>query len=257
MEQKISASFINKSAFSSADVVEYYLNAEAILEAEEILFKKLLPIIKNSKILDIGIGGGRTTNYLLQISSDYTGVDYVPQLAEETGKKYPEAKILCCDATNLKEFDDETFDFALFSYNGLDCISNEDRLKALSEIYRVLKNGGIFMFSSHNLDYQYFKKFPWQRKIEYDLRFLRFFLYSLYHLPKHFKVKKHEIYKDDYSIVNDCDHRYSLLLYYISIDNQKKQLTKIGFSDIEAFDLKGNLVESDTVSDWIYYLAKK
>ena len=70
-------------------------------------------------------------------------------------------------------------------------------------------------------------------------------------------MKKHEIYTDDYAVVNDGDHRYSLLLYYISIDKQAKQLTEFGFSDIEAFDMKGNLVKTDTTSHWIYYLARK
>ena len=238
-------------------MVKYYQNTERLLKAEEVLFEKLSPIIKNSKILDIGIGGGRTTKYLLPISRDYTGVDYVPQFAEETAKKYPDAKILCSDATNLKEFADETFDFVLFSYNGLDSISNEQRLMVINEVFRVLKKGGIFMFSSHNRDYQDFNKLPWQRKIEYDTKFLKFFLYCLYHLPKHYKMKKHQIFTDDYAVVNDGDHRYSLLLYYISIDKQANQLTEFGFSDIEAFDMKGNLVKTDTTSHWIYYLARK
>ena len=257
MEQQLSLNLINKTTYSRADVVKYYQNTERLLKAEEVLFEKLSPIIKNSKILDIGIGGGRTTKYLLPISRDYTGVDYVPQFAEETAKKYPDAKILCSDATNLKEFADETFDFVLFSYNGLDSISNEQRLMVINEVFRVLKKGGIFMFSSHNRDYQDFNKLPWQRKIEYDTKFLKFFLYCLYHLPKHYKMKKHEIYTDDYAVVNDGDHRYSLLLYYISIDKQAKQLTEFGFSDIEAFDMKGNLVKTDTTSHWIYYLARK
>ena len=257
MEQQISLNLINKTTYSRADVVKYYQNTEVLLKAEEILFEKLSATIKNSKILDIGIGGGRTTKYLLPISPDYTGVDYVPQFAAETAKKYPSAKILCSDATNLKEFEPETFDFVLFSYNGLDSISNEQRLLVFKEVYRVLKKGGIFMFSSHNRDYQDFNKFPWQRKIEYDMQFLKYFLYCLYHLPKHYKMKKHELFTDDYAIVNDGDHRYSLLLYYISIDKQAKQLTEFGFSDIEAFDMKGNLVKSDTTSPWMYYLARK
>lgn len=257
MEQQISLNIINKTTYSRADVVKYYQNTERLLKAEEVLFEKLSPIIKNSKILDIGIGGGRTTKYLLPISRDYTGVDYVPQFAEETAKKYPDAKILCSDATNLKEFADETFDFVLFSYNGLDSISNEQRLMVINEVFRVLKKGGIFMFSSHNRDYQDFNKLPWQRKIEYDTKFLKFFLYCLYHLPKHYKMKKHQIFTDDYAVVNDGDHRYSLLLYYISIDKQANQLTEFGFSDIEAFDMKGNQVKSDTTSHWLHYLARK
>jgi hypothetical protein len=70
-------------------------------------------------------------------------------------------------------------------------------------------------------------------------------------------MKRHEIYTDDYAIVNDPDHRYSLLLYYISIEKQVKQLTDIGFYGIEAYDKNGKMVEYDTSSHWISYLARK
>ena len=257
MKTQVLANLVNKTTFARADVLKYFHELDTLFEAEKVLFKKLSPAIKDKKTLDIGIGGGRTTKYLLEISSDYTGVDYVSDFAKETSRKFPGAKILCGDARDLKEFEDQSFDFVLFSYNGLDCISNDDRLKALREIYRVMKRGGVFMFSSHNRDYQYFNKLPWQRKIEFNTNFFRFFLYCFYHLPRHFKMKKHEIYTDDYAIVNDPDHRYSLLLYYISIEKQVKQLTDIGFYGIEAYDKNGKMVEHDTSSHWISYLARK
>jgi ubiquinone/menaquinone biosynthesis C-methylase UbiE len=257
MQIQVSPNLVNKTTFARADVIEYFQSINELFEAERVLFEKLSATIRNKKILDLGIGAGRTTTYLHLLTTDYTGVDYVPEYAEETSRKFPDAKILCADARDLKEFEDQSFDFALFSYNGLDCISNEDRLKALKEIYRVLKYEGVFMFSSHNRDYQNFKKLPWRRKFEYDAQFLKFSLYCLYHLPKHFKMKKHEIYTDDYALVNDPDHRFSLLLYYISIEKQEKQLAKIGFTGVEAYDSQGRLVKSDTVSPWIYYLAKK
>ncbi|MDQ4123387.1 MAG: class I SAM-dependent methyltransferase [Acidobacteriota bacterium] len=257
MYVQVSPNLVNQTTFARADVVEYFQSLDALFEPEKVIFEKLLPAIRNKRILDLGIGAGRTTKYLLQISRDYTGIDYIPEFARETGRQYPDAKILCGDARDLKEFEDESFDFVLFSFNGLDCISGEDRLKALEEIYRVLKKGGFFMFSSHNRDYQHFKKLPWQRKIQYDLNYFKFFLYCLYHLPAHSRMKKHEIYTDDYALINDPDHRFSLLLYYISIEKQVKQLANVGFSDVEAYDQQGKLVESDTSSHWIYYLAKK
>ncbi len=257
MQEQISLNFTNQSTYSRADVLTYYQSLETLFETEKVLFEKLFPTIKDSKILDIGVGGGRTTKFLLQVSNDYIGVDYVAQFAKETGEKYPNAKILCGDARNLIEFEDETFDFVLFSYNGIDAISNADRVKALKEIYRVLKKDGIFMFSSHNRDYKYFKKLPWHQNIKFDAKYFIFVLHCLYHLPKHFKMKKHEINAENYAVVNDGDHRFSLLTYYISIEKQIKQLTEIGFFGIEAYDIEGKLVENDSASHWIYYLAKK
>ncbi|HLM00030.1 MAG TPA: class I SAM-dependent methyltransferase [Pyrinomonadaceae bacterium] len=257
MENQAVVGRVNKATFARDDVLKYFQNLETLFEAEKVLFERLAGSIRNSKILDIGIGGGRTTKYLLEISSDYTGIDYVAEFAEETSKKYPAARIMQGDARDLKEFEDETFDFVLFSYNGIDAVSHEDRLKALGEVHRVLKKGGAFIFSSHNRDYKYFNKLPWQQKVHFSRNYLMFSLHCLYHLPKHFKMKKHEIYAGDYAIVNDGDHRFSLLLYYISIDKQIRQLTDSGFSGVEAYNFKGERVERDTSSHWIYYLARK
>ncbi len=257
MEQQSTLNFLNKATYARDDVIKFYRNADMLLEAESVLFTKLLPVIKNSKILDIGVGGGRTTNYILQISDDYTGVDYVAQFAEEVSLKFPNARILCADAADLTEIEDQIFDFVLFSYNGIDSVTHEKRLLVLKEIYRVLKTDGVFMFSSHNRDYRYFNKFPWQQKMHYSASHLIFLLHCLYHLPKHYKMKRHEIYADDYAIVNNGDHRFSLMLYYISITHQRKQLTDIGFSDIEVYDTEGQLVQTDTSSHWLHYLAKK
>ena len=257
MENIATLNFINKQTYSREDVLKFYEGANNLLRTEQVLFEKLLPAIKDKKILDIGIGGGRTTAHLLEISNDYTGVDYVTEFVDKTAEKYPNARVLWADATNLEQFADETFDFILFSYNGLDSISNDARLKLMREANRVLKADGVFMFSSHNRDYRYFNKLPWQQKFQFNKGFLIFFLHCLYHLPKHFKMKKHEIYTDDYAIINDGDHRFSLLLYYISIRNQKKQLAEIGFENVEAYDMDGELVESDAESHWIHYLARK
>ncbi|MGH9947526.1 MAG: class I SAM-dependent methyltransferase [Pyrinomonadaceae bacterium] len=257
METQSSPNAINRGTYEQPDVRAYYQALATLFECEKVLFAKLSPAITDSKILDIGVGGGRTTKYLLEISRDYTGVDYVAQFAEETSKKYPNAKILCSDARDLKEFGDQTFDFVLFSYNGLDYVSNEDRLKALKEIYRVLKRGGMFMFSSHNRDYQYFKKLPWHHQVSFSRQYLVFILHCLVHLPNHYRMRKHETFTDDYAIVNDGDHGFSLLHYYISIDKQIKQLIDSGYSAIEAYNKDGEMVGSDSVSHWIYYLATK
>ncbi len=257
MQNYILPNAVNQSTYSRADVIEYYQKLEPLFETEKVLFEKLLPTIKDSKILELGVGGGRATKHLLQISTDYVGLDYVAKFAEEAGKKFPNAKILCGDARNLSDFADQTFDFALFAFNGIDYVSNEDRLKILSEIYRVLKKDGIFMFSSHNRDYEYFKKLPWHHHIQLNSGYFKFVVHCLRHLPNHFRMKRHEIFAEDYAVVNDGDHRFSLLTYYIGIGKQTKQLTEIGFKEIEAYDSKGKLTKNDVVSPWIYYLARK
>lgn len=257
MEDTFSLDTLNRSAYERSEVIEHYGRADALFTAEKRILDSLRPEIRDSRILDLGIGAGRTTKHLLVISPNYVGLDYVPDFVQKAQKTYPAADIRWGDARDLHDFDDGSFDFVLFSFNGLDCVAHADRLKILNEVSRILRKGGIFMFSSHNREYQWFNKLPWRRKVEYDAKFLRFFLYCLYHLPKHFKMKEREVFTEEYSLVNDSDHAYSLLFYYINIENQEKQLRELGFSQIEAFDINGDLVKSDKTSHWIYYLARK
>jgi hypothetical protein len=121
----------------------------------------------------------------------------------------------------------------------------------------VLKPGGLFMFSTHNRDYKLFNKLPWQEGIQFNLNYLKNCLYTLAHLPKHFRMKQHEIYTDEYAIINDNAHGFSLLAYYIRISDQLRQLEQAGFEESESYDMEGNLIVSDYTYPWVYYLTKK
>ncbi|MCA1631611.1 MAG: hypothetical protein LC774_15015, partial [Acidobacteria bacterium] len=63
---------VNKSAYARADVVRHYESLDMLLKPERLLLERLTPEIAGKKILDIAVGGGRTTKYLLPISRDYT-----------------------------------------------------------------------------------------------------------------------------------------------------------------------------------------
>jgi len=70
-------------------------------------------------------------------------------------------------------------------------------------------------------------------------------------------MKKYAVHTEEYAVINDIDHRFSMLLYYITIDKQIRQLERRGFMDVKAYDVDGKMVESDTKSHWIYYVASK
>ncbi|MDT7542261.1 MAG: hypothetical protein QOE33_2165 [Acidobacteriota bacterium] len=248
---------LNRHAYARADVVSHYEQLDMLLEPERILLKRLAPTLRGKKILDIAIGGGRTTKYLLEISRDYTGVDYTPEFVEVARRKFPSARIICCDARALSPFDDKTFDFVMFSFNSIDYVPHDDRLRALAEIQRVLKPGGLFLFSTHNREHEGFNKLPWQQGLTLDLACLKSCLHALRHLPRHLRMKRHEIHTDEYAVINDNAHGYALLGYYISIPHQLQQLARVGFSSSEAYDTEGNTITRDTRLPWIHYLARK
>jgi ubiquinone/menaquinone biosynthesis C-methylase UbiE len=248
---------VNRRTYAGPKVVSWYDRLDSLLKPEQVILDSLTPLIRDRKLLDIGIGGGRTTKFLLEISKDYTGIDYTSRCVEIARNKYPGANILCCDARDLSVFSDGTFDFVLFAFNGIDYIAHEDRITALNEIRRVLKPGSPFMFSTHNRDYKHIRKLPWQEGIQYSLGFLKSCLYTFAHLPRHFMMKKHERCTDEYAIVNDTAHGFSLLAYYIGVKEQISQLKRTGFTHIEVYDMNGARIVTDAEFPWTYYLARK
>ena len=136
-----------KQFYNADEAVSHYAGQKDLLPKENIAFDY---IPRNSKILDFGCGSGRTTEVLRGRGHDTTGVDFsfaMLKTARSDGRDIP---YIAGDASSLS-FQDMLFDVVLFSYNGIDCIyPHKQRLKALQEIKRVLKPGGLFIFSSHN-----------------------------------------------------------------------------------------------------------
>lgn len=250
----------NFSSWNKDKSINFYKNQTSLQKPEEIILQDLKKEIVGKRILDIGVGGGRTVKYLIELSRDYRGIDYSQGMIEVCRQDYPGIEFICCDVRDLSIFKDEEFDFILFSYNGIDYISHGDRMQSLMEIFRVLKEGGSFVFSSHNrgvkdfdkvkFDYLDFSKNP-KKLLKNLTSFIR-------ERINHLKNMKYGIHTGNYSIVNEPGNNYSLLAYYITIEAQIKQLLDIGFSvPIRAFNLDGKEVLSDYESPWIYYVAKK
>src|SRR6202035_763103 len=158
---------VNQKAFESELSVGVYSEPKPLFYVEVKILEGLISSLRGKRLLDIGIGGGRTTPFLLEISTDYTGIDYSAPLVDRAKEKFKLDSIFQCDVRDMRRFADETFDFVLFSFNGLDYVSHQGRLKALAEIHRVLKSGGIFMFSSHNRSYRHLGREPWGRGLAF------------------------------------------------------------------------------------------
>lgn len=97
---------------------------------------------KNLKILDLGAGTGRYSNFLFNQGHDVTAVEYVKKNLSVLKENYPNIKAIQGDARNLKKFKDNSFDITLLFGPMYHLFSVEDKLKALDEAKRVTKTGG-------------------------------------------------------------------------------------------------------------------
>jgi ubiquinone/menaquinone biosynthesis C-methylase UbiE len=88
-------------------------------------------------MLDIGVGGGRTTHFFSQITKEYIWVDYCENMVKvcrEKFNRYSNVSFAVADARDLSVYKDDTSDFILFSFGVFDVVEHKDRTRVLGEI---------------------------------------------------------------------------------------------------------------------------
>jgi SAM-dependent methyltransferase len=234
------ATQINRLAFNSTAAVRTYAAQDQLFPPEEAVFRKYASFLAESRVLDIGVGGGRTTRHLLSRCRSYRAIDYAPAMIKACRAMFascgPEV-FEVADARDLFHERAGSYDFVLFSYNGLDYVNHDDRLQVLREIHRVLQPNGLFFFSTHSL-----LAFPFpdaevqarNRQVDLDLLERR-------------------------GWAQLTDYQADVVTYYIYPLVQKKQLENSGYEVMEALDMKGlDFSLHKPTKDWmIHYLCRR
>ncbi|MFA5021550.1 MAG: methyltransferase domain-containing protein [Patescibacteria group bacterium] len=228
--------------FSSELTQDKYLEIgqKGLWQSEEILIDKYFA--KNSSVLDVGCGSGRTTLPLFQKGYQVIGVDLTPKMIE-SAKKIITAKNLNIDyqigdATKL-EFKDNFFDNAIFANNGWTQIpSQAKRQKALDEIYRVLKPSGYFIFTTHKRNYSLSRSIFWVGQ------WIKVYILK----PLGYNIKEIEFgdlfFQRNVSGKNLDQKQF---IHIPSVGEVKRQIKRSGFKLIETV-LMGELSSSDAAS---------
>lgn len=139
----------NLQLYKTPNAVSFYDSLTDLSECERFLFATYLK--PGMRILDIGVGGGRTVPYLSAISDNYVGIDYSEEMIWICRKKFPDLRFFVVDASDMSRFPAESFDAVVFSFNGIDHLyPDQKRSNCFQEVFRILKNQGLFIFSAHN-----------------------------------------------------------------------------------------------------------
>ncbi len=142
----------NQNAYGDPAVVGCYAGSGArLFPSEKAILSRMANGVRGRRILDLGVGGGRTTPHLLELTADYLGVDDSPELIAACQAKFPGVRFEQGDARALEILGEGTFDPVFFSFNGIDHVSHPERQQILAQVMHVLKPGGLFWFSSHNV----------------------------------------------------------------------------------------------------------
>lgn len=139
------------------EIIDYYNSFDewGRLDREPLEFqinwhymKKYLP--PTGEVLDNGAGPGRYSIELAREGYRVTLTDITPRLVEIAKTKAIELKLMdqfngfyVADATDLRELENEQFDASLMMGPLYHLQSEEQRVAAVKELYRVTKKGGV------------------------------------------------------------------------------------------------------------------
>lgn len=215
--------------------------------SEKVIFNKY--INKNFRILDLGCGAGRTTiNMYRDGFTNIIGLDLSDKLINYANdyclKNKLNISFVVGDATKL-DYEDNTFDVVIFSFNGMQCIpkkSNRDAV--LREVYRVLKPDGLYIFTAHNRDdsreYQYIwdeEKIKWENGTQ---------------------DKKLEIFGDMYTVDPTGEVAF---IHFSNIEEMKQFIKQEKFEIIEYNKLEDIAEESEKTKEFagntVFWVLRK
>jgi len=254
----------NHKTYTISSIVWHYAQLTKLQPAEKTIFNLLQDQLPTMKMLDIGIGGGRTTQHFAPFVEEYTGIDYSVEMITACQQRFatsPHTMTLeVGDARCMPQFSDNSFDLILFSFNGIDYVSPSDRIQILQEIHRVGKPGGYFFFSSHNLQGM-LSEFDYKTKLSLNLlksyvNLVMLGLLKIFNLA----ITREQLRDADYSVIKDESHNFRLQTYYIRPQAQIKQLAA-DFHNIEIYSGKSGLLVANNhellinSDQWLYYLC--
>jgi ubiquinone/menaquinone biosynthesis C-methylase UbiE len=275
--------------FRRADVVSEYAGFEFLLPPERAILEEIGPGLAEARMLDVGVGAGRTTIHFAPLVGEYVGIDLSPDMIDACRTRFAErpwnATFAVCDVRDLLRFASASFDFVLFSFNGIDTVGGRpDRLAAFAEIHRVSRPGARFCFSSSNLRFALLRSSVpaalWsfaRRSPAAALRHPRGLRRTVADARRWRRLNpalREAAARGEGLVVEDRPrHEFSAEFYaspkarirtekyYIDPAKQVEQLVTGGFENVRTFDPDGREIDGKALAAeanwWLYYLCAR
>jgi SAM-dependent methyltransferase len=225
--------------------------------------------VRGTPILDLGVGTGRTIAMLRPLSYDYRALDFSPAMVAVSRARHPEARIDLGDARTLAGFPAAHYGLVTFPYAGIDAMSPEDRRRVLASVRRVLAPGGMFYFSTLNLQGPSFRERPWRIRVwptKNPLRAAWSVVSQMGGAPVdlvHWLQLRRAVERGaGYAVAPLSAHHYTVLMHYTTLEHELEELEQAGFQrDPLVFGSAGPrpLGDGQDLSrvDWFHVIARR
>jgi ubiquinone/menaquinone biosynthesis C-methylase UbiE len=254
----------NHNVYSTSRIVRYYAQLQLLQPAEQTILDHLQTQRSTIRMLDIGVGGGRTTQHFAPAVAHYTGIDYSAEMIAACHRRFSDHSqtitFTVCDARDMSQFQDQTFDVILFSFNGIDYMPYSDREKVFQEVRRVGKAGGFFCFSSHNLQGME-REFDWRHHLRLNpfVTYVNLVMFAILRGCNR-SITLEKLCNADHLMLRDESHNFRLQTHYVRPRAQIAQLDAY-FSEVTVYSWRSGLEltpqeQCSNVDMWLYYLCK-
>jgi SAM-dependent methyltransferase len=270
---RLDPSEVNRSTWGRDQVVQEFVRLGGWTDlGEERALHYLAPAQRGGRLLDIGVGAGRTASMFALLTGAYVGIDFVPAMVKQCQTRFPDLDIRPGDARELVEFPDGTFDTVVFSFNGLDAIDHEGRKRALLEMARVLDPAGALLFSTLNLNNRFVDERPWQvgepgRTPRIQPRKIAGWVLRLpLRLPNY--IQRYRNYFANARGVQNGEgwglrplsaHDFGLLVHYVSLSRLIAEVAEAGLKIERIYASDGNTVDpraTDSDADYFHVICR-
>ena len=259
---------VNRQAWQLPGTVQIYQRLQGCTDpGEQAALDYVASEARARPLLDIGVGGGRTTPLLKAISADYVGIDYTEAMVLACRRQNADTCIEHMDARDLSGFAGQQFALAVFSFNGIDAIDYADRRSVLREVHRVLQGDGRFLFSAHNRHGpghgevpRLTLEFSWN-PLKLGWRTLKLARSLAPSWRNHRRNRAMGETHAEWAIKNCAAHDFGIVVMYTSMTEQVRQLQDTGFKVEQVFSSEtGRPVydeEGARSACWLHYVARK
>jgi SAM-dependent methyltransferase len=242
----------NRLAWSSREVKELFVKREGFTDqAEAHLMRHVAADARGQPILDIGVGGGRTVSFLRAVSGDYVAIDYVEDLVHATRLRYPGVRVEHMDARDLSAFADGSFALVVFSRNGIDGVPHTDRRTIFSEVRRVLRPGGRFAYSTHNLDHRGQRPqldIDGARIVRHPARAFRNIARAPKMIRDYRRLLSLDVREEGWATLATVGYGFAVAWHYVTLAEALRELRESGFTATDVFGLSRLITTIDASS---------
>ena len=258
---------VRETSWGASDIVPKFAT-RGFTDAGEAMALGAVDAWADGDVLDIGVGGGRTTDLLADDARSYVGIDISPEMLDMARSRFPDRDLREGNAVDLRGLPDASYDLVMFSFNGLDALDHGDRGAALAAMARVTRPEGRVLFSSLNLDGVSFDERPWRvaggllsRRVRYHVAYAARHPGSMVRSMRNYRRTRQGV-EDGHGWARRPlrAHEFRFVVHFATMEEAVAEADAAGLEVVAAYADDGSELApsaTHTDADYVHFLCRR